>query len=79
MKGMQIIKREGGFCKVEEGRSVPLLGHLAGHGRERERERERGINEGVGGSVWRGKSWNFGKDWNFGKLENLVVVEEGRK
>ena len=25
MKEMQINKREGGFCKVEEGMSVPLL------------------------------------------------------
>ena len=39
------IFREGGFCKVGEGMSVPLLGHLAGHGRERE------------GGAFNGGSW----------------------
>ena len=30
-------------------RGAPLLGHLAGHGRERERD---ALNEEVGGSWW---------------------------
>ena len=53
--------------------SVPLLGHLAGHGRERERD---ALNEEVGGSEWRLKFWK-----RIGILENekLVVVEEGKE
>jgi len=57
------------------GDECPSFGHLAGHGREREGG---ALMVEVGGSVWRGKSWNFGKDWNFGKLEKLVACG-GRK
>ena len=49
MKEMQINKREGGFCKVEEGMSVPLLATWPAM---EEREKE-GIDEEVGGSVWK--------------------------
>ena len=45
-------------------------------GRPCKRERKRGIDEEVGGSVWKLGFW---KRLEFWKMEKLVVVEEGRK
>jgi len=77
---MQIIKREGGFCKVEEGMSVPLLATWPAMG-EREKEIFWWRLVGLCGVGFLEKDWNLGKWkslWLWGRKE-IKEKEKGKK